>query len=99
MTTKIEQDMMAPLGIFSGTIIPDNSDLTQAFQLMETAIEERQGYVLNTRQYAVTTTIPLPIQVITTHGYSSSQDGGGGSYRRVSSEPTHPGKIQSLDGA
>lgn len=38
------------------------------------------------------------ILFVETSGYSSPGDGGGALYRKVSSEPSHPGKFQSSDG-
>lgn len=44
-------------------------------------------------------TIPSPVSYLRTAGYYSAGDGGGALYKRVISEPTHLGKIQSADGA
>lgn len=35
---------------------------------------------------------------VRTRGYSSAGDDGGAIYKRVASEPSHPGKVRSLDG-
>ncbi|WP_342343904.1 hypothetical protein [Brucella intermedia] len=43
--------------------------------------------------------IPTPVNYLRTAGYYSAGDGGGALYKRVVSEPTHAGKIQSADGA
>ncbi|WP_415279319.1 hypothetical protein [Brucella sp. BZ] len=45
------------------------------------------------------TVIPFPISYLRTAGYYAAGDGGGALYKRVISEPTHAGKIQSADGA
>jgi hypothetical protein len=44
-------------------------------------------------------TIDAGIDVIHTAGYYAAGDHGGGMYVRIGSEPAHPGKIQSDDGA
>lgn len=38
------------------------------------------------------------LTTITTHGYAAAGDGGGASFKRVGSEPSHYGKRQSADG-
>lgn len=43
--------------------------------------------------------IPTPVNYLRTAGYYSAGDGGGALYKRVVSEPTHAGKIQSADGS
>lgn len=43
--------------------------------------------------------IPAPVLFIRTAGYWSAGDGGAALYKRVSAEPSHTGKIKSLDGA
>jgi|WetSurMetagenome_2_1015567.scaffolds.fasta_scaffold00224_31 hypothetical protein len=42
---------------------------------------------------------PLSANAIQTSGYRTAGDGGDALYKRVVSEPTHAGKVQSLDGA
>ena len=43
--------------------------------------------------------VPPGIDHVFLRGYSSAGDGGAAHYKRVASEPGHPGKIQSNDGA
>ncbi|MFC0246782.1 hypothetical protein ACFOLL_12915 [Falsochrobactrum ovis] len=43
--------------------------------------------------------IPAPVNYIRTAGYYAAGDGGGALYKRVASEPSHAGKVQSADGA
>ena len=43
--------------------------------------------------------IPLEFRAFETQGYSAPGDGGGAHYKRVATEPTHAGKIQSGDGS
>jgi len=42
----------------------------------------------------VATGVPAPQVAFTTTSYATSGDGGGATYRRVASEPSHPGKVQ-----
>lgn len=46
-----------------------------------------------------TSNIPIGVTYISVNGYYSSGDGGAANYKKVDSEPSHPGKIQSADGA
>lgn len=43
----------------------------------------------------------IPISILSIHvdGYTTAGDGGGALYKRVSSQPSHQGRIQSADGA
>lgn len=43
--------------------------------------------------------VPPGIDHLFLRGYAAAGDGGAAHYRRVASEPSHPGKIQSNDGA
>lgn len=43
--------------------------------------------------------IALGVTGVTTLGYTEAGDGGGALYKRVGTEPGHPGKFQSADGA
>ncbi|WPM80993.1 glycosyl hydrolase family 28-related protein [Brucella pseudintermedia] len=43
--------------------------------------------------------IPVAVSFFRTGGYSSPGDGGAALYKRVASEPSHAGKVQSADGA
>ena len=45
------------------------------------------------------TSVPASLNFIRTAGYYAIGDGGGALYRRVGSQPSHAGKIQSADGA
>lgn len=52
-----------------------------------------------TRALAVAASIPLVLTTITLRGYATAGDGGEALYSRAASEPAHPGKLQSADGA
>ncbi len=54
---------------------------------------------ISTTTNVTTTNIPSTINAITTTGYATTGDGGGAVYKRVVSQPSHAGKIQSSDGA
>lgn len=43
--------------------------------------------------------VPAGINAIRVNGYYAAGDGGGALYKRVETEPSHPGKIQSADGS
>ena len=52
-----------------------------------------------TRQDVEAATIGVSVNGLTTLGYATVGDGGGALYKRVDTEPTHAGKVQSADGA
>ncbi|MND75675.1 hypothetical protein D3C80_673020 [compost metagenome] len=58
-----------------------------------------QDINVDTRQLVTTTILPATLPYIRTAGYFSVGDGGTALYKRVSTEPTHAGKVQSADGA
>lgn len=72
--------------------------LTEAQQ-----VQARQNiqadHAYDTIAIATAATVPAYANAIRTNGYYSAGDGGGALYKRVSSEPSHAGKIQSADGA
>lgn len=53
----------------------------------------------DTRALVQSATIAGTVNIIQTGGYASVGDFGGATYKRVASEPSHPGKVQSQDGA
>lgn len=54
----------------------------------------------STRAAAVAATIPVAItKVLHLLGYSALNDGGDATYKWVASQPSHPGKLQTADGA
>ena len=55
--------------------------------------------IMSTRGEIVAATVPAAIQAIRTSGYAGVGDGGSALYKRVGSAPSHPGKVQSTDGA
>lgn len=59
----------------------------------------RMPFDYETRAVAAAATITAPVVYFRTAGYVSAGDGGGALYKRVVSEPSHAGKIQSADGA
>jgi len=54
---------------------------------------------LETLALAELTSIPTKIEAVITSGYYTAGDGGGAMYKRVVSQPSHPGKWQDLSGA
>lgn len=68
------------------------------------AAEETQGllasivnFTLNTRTELAASLIAGLVKVIETRGYGEVGDGGGAVYKRVDAEPSHVGKVRSLD--
>lgn len=57
------------------------------------------AYQFETAADAVAANIPVVVDRIALTGYLSASDGGHSIYVRVLGEPTHPGKLQSSDGA
>lgn len=87
------------MGAFTGTTIPDNQTAKQGMQALETRSELAKGFPADSQAAIAATGIPAIIIAITTNGYTVSGDGGAASYKRAVSEPSHPGKVQSADGA
>lgn len=56
-------------------------------------------FAIETRSQIELQDIPIYLDSIRTNGYSTAGDGGGALYKRVGSEPSHAGKVQSADGA
>lgn len=57
------------------------------------------GFYLESRAKGIATDIPSSVKSVNTGGYATAGDGGQATYSKVGTEPTHPGKFQSLDGA
>lgn len=53
----------------------------------------------DTRSLVAATNILSLVSYVRTAGYATAGDGGGALYKRVATEPSHIGKIQSADGA
>jgi predicted nucleic-acid-binding Zn-ribbon protein len=51
------------------------------------------------RRLLATANVLPSVASVTTLGYTSPGDGGGATFARASSEPQHPGKVRSADGA
>lgn len=56
-------------------------------------------HTFKTKADAETSNLPSTTDAFFIQGYTSAGDGGGALYKRVGSEPSHAGKIQSGDGA
>jgi hypothetical protein len=57
------------------------------------------GYIVASRTALQAANVPAAVVGLRLLGYSTVGDGGGAHYKRVASEPAHPHKIQSADGA
>ncbi|RWM84306.1 phage tail fiber protein [Mesorhizobium sp.] len=55
--------------------------------------------VYSSRSAVASLSIPAGITALRTNGYSSAGDGGAALYKRVASQPSHAGRVQSADGA
>jgi hypothetical protein len=81
-------------------IIDENGSLVEQIQVIDadgTVVDPSGVQLLNID--AATTKIATTYRLIRTQGYRAVGDGGAATYKRVVSEPTHPGKMQDADGA
>ncbi|GGB10248.1 hypothetical protein GCM10011491_42760 [Brucella endophytica] len=60
---------------------------------------EGDAYPYRSKAEVEAATIPISVDFIQLVGYYAAGDGGGALYKRVTSEPSHAGKIQSADGS
>lgn len=58
-----------------------------------------QVHQYDTRALAAAATIPAGVTLLHVYGYAAAGDGGFALYKKVGSQPSHVGKIQSADGA
>lgn len=63
------------------------------------AVSQGNVPIYSTRNAVEGLEIPAGINAIRTNGFTTIGDGGDALYKRVSSEPSHAGKVQSDDGA
>ncbi|MET3815323.1 right-handed parallel beta-helix repeat-containing protein [Pantoea sp. UYEF8] len=80
-----------------------NSDISSLSGLT-TPLSSSQGgtgscALMETLNDAASSSINATVNYIITNGYRAAGDGGGATYIRVTSQPSHPGKFQSADGA
>lgn len=80
-----------------------NSDISSLSGLT-TPLSSLQGgagscALMATLNDAASSSINATVNYIITNGYRAAGDGGGATYIRVTSQPSHPGKFQSADGA
>ncbi len=54
---------------------------------------------IESRAKVATAALPAVLIAFATLGYAAAADGGGAIYKRVASQPSHAGKVQSSDGA
>lgn len=72
---------------------------TAAKQTADAALPSSEQKFVASRAAAMAMMIAASVGSITTQAYAVKGDLGGATYVRVSSEPAHPGKFQSADGA
>lgn len=75
--------------------IDEFDDLAESIE----GLIERFGPTLESRAKAALANFPAPLMAFSTLGYAAGGDGGGATYKRVGSQPSHAGKVQSADGA
>lgn len=87
--------MGVPAGGTAGQVLVKNTstDYDTSWQTVADARDFDTISVVNN------TSIDPSVNFIRTAGYSTAGDGGAALYKRVASEPTHAGKVQSADGA
>ncbi len=74
--------------------------LTPVYDTDDIAMDAFGGGIrVATRGALASATVTADVGYIQTVGYASSADGGGALYKRVETEPSHAGKVQSADGA
>lgn len=76
--------------------------LVQQAEAAKAAAESAAGAnlaAMPSRSAALIANIPASVSYVRTAGYLSAGDNGEGLYRRAGSQPSHPGKFQSADGA
>lgn len=71
----------------------------QAQNAASDAVSQGNVPIYSTRNAIETLTIPAGISAFRTNGFYAVGDGGSALYKRVSTEPTHAGKVQSADGS
>jgi len=71
----------------------------QAVAAASDAVSQGNVPIYSTRNAVEGLEIPTGIDAIRTNGFANVGDGGDALYKRVTSEPSHPGKLQSGDGA
>lgn len=76
----------------------DASDLT-AGTVPDARMPNWTGYNLASRTALEAANVPAAIDVLSLLGHATVGDGGGAHYKRTASQPVHPNKIQSADGA
>ncbi|MFD2679021.1 right-handed parallel beta-helix repeat-containing protein [Camelimonas lactis] len=96
VTNKSEAQMVASGAISEALDLKANAaDLGTAAARALTEF----SYNVGTLVAASSRAVPVAVSMIQTDGYSGSGDGGAAEYRRVTSEPSHSGKLQTADGA
>lgn len=73
--------------------------LTGGGALAATPWPDRQARTFPSRIALTQAFVPAETDSLTTRGWAKAGDGGGAFYRRAEVEPSHPGKLESADGA
>jgi len=104
--TVADADTAAAIAAHVSALDPHTQYLTEAAaagtyltQVSASDTYEPRGYAYETRALVALSEVPLLVTYIRTAGYATVGDGGEARYKRVGSEPSHAGKVQSADGA
>lgn len=84
-------------GAAGGIATLDENGLVPESQLGNVSVPDKSDYGSITA--VETAEIKEDVQYLRTAGYYTPGDGGGALYKRVATEPSHAGKVQSADGA
>lgn len=101
MIKNIPADMIDSVGPFSGNIITEEMSLPEAIETIETTVDGFLNLQMTFRTLATAAaSLVLPsVNRINLLFFDDNEvEGSGAYYRRVTTEPTHPGKLQTIGG-
>lgn len=99
-----EQELRRDLDVLLGAVPVDADYLAETIAARDAAQAAanalgNQVHQYDTRPQAIVANVPAGVKLLRLLGYADAGDGGEALYRRVVSAPTHPGKLQTSDGA
>lgn len=101
---ELARDIASAVKVNPGDTPPDLpyllDQMQQAIEAAAVAVAAAQSqFHFSTRTLFAQANIPPVVQFVLVAGYSAAGDGGGSIYKRVALQPSHPGKVQTADGA
>ena len=97
-TAFASRSVLAGAGLEGGgTLAADRTVALSTASQASLALADNSRQAATTRAAMQARTVPAVIKTMDTQGYSAPGDGGGATYKRVDSEPTHEGKVRTLD--